>query len=175
MTQYVETENTTEVVNTEADRQRRAFAEEFGLLWESRGFPPMDGRVVGYLLIMDEPYISSGKLAADLGASPSSVSLATRRMLDVGYIRRHIVSGDRSHYFRLASDPWGGTLDQSLAYFGRMQALMDRGTALVEPQNGETRQQLRLGHAHMVWLAETHRRWTEEWETYKKEQGLSND
>ncbi|MFE4196969.1 GbsR/MarR family transcriptional regulator [Paenarthrobacter sp. NPDC056912] len=174
MTQDTETENTTPVDSGEAERQRRAFAEEFGLLWESRGFPPMDGRVVGYLLIMDEPYISSAKLAAVLGASPSSVSLATRRMLDVGYIRRHIVAGDRSHYFRLEIDPWGGTLDHSLAYFGRMQALMDRGMAL-GPANAETRQRLTLGHAHMVWLAETQRRWMDEWETYKKEQGISDE
>lgn len=95
---------------------RRQFAEDISLVWEMAGHSRMDGRVLGYLMIMNRPYISSADLAVALGASTGAVSMSTRRLIDTNFIRRHSVPGDRNHYFTAEQDPWGSFLASERRY-----------------------------------------------------------
>ncbi|MDR2453085.1 MAG: hypothetical protein LBD51_00670, partial [Bifidobacteriaceae bacterium] len=68
---------------TEAlERQRRQFAEDLSLIWELAGTSRMDGRVLGYLMVTDQPCLSSAQLAQLLGVSAGAISMATRRLVD---------------------------------------------------------------------------------------------
>jgi hypothetical protein len=83
------------------ERQELHFIEEMGELFERSGSPRMAGRVWGYLLIVEEAQLSSADLAEALDASPSSISSATRLLIDLGMLDRIRVAGERSDYFTI--------------------------------------------------------------------------
>lgn len=149
------------------EQARRDFAEEFAIAWEDVGSPRMDGRILGYLMVMDAPYISSSDLAAVLNASAGSVSMSTRRMVEAGFIRRHAIAGDRSHYFRADRDPWGSFLAGERGYLGRLSKAIEDG--LTATPLDEEAAQTRLTNAkdYMNWLAGYHRTMLAEWEAFK--------
>jgi DNA-binding transcriptional regulator GbsR (MarR family) len=149
------------------EEQRRQFAEDFSLTWEQAGSPRMDGRILGYLMVMEEPFISSADLAAVLQASAGSVSMSTRRMVDAGFIRRHVVPGDRSHYFRADPDPWGSFLAGERRYLNMERDVIE--AALAETAEHELAARARLTNArdYMVWLAAYHHKMLDDWEAYK--------
>ncbi|RXZ70437.1 GbsR/MarR family transcriptional regulator [Agromyces albus] len=157
------------------ERRRREFAEDFGLYWEQAGSPRMDGRILGYLMIMKEPYISSAELAKVLNASAGSVSMSTRRMVDAGFIKRHVVPGDRNHYFRADDDPWGSFLAGERRYLDRQRELIEHGFDIAGDDETDVRRRLRNGSDYMTWLAQYHRKMLGEWEAYKAERGLGDD
>lgn len=152
----------------EKEAARRAFAEDFGLFWESAGSPRMEGRILGYLLIMDAPYISSADLAAVLNASAGSVSMTTRRLVEAGWARRHAIAGDRSHYFRMENDVWGGWLAGERKFLEKQRDLMERGLEL-GITDGDARQRLVNGRDYMTWVISYHRKMLVDWEAAKAE------
>jgi len=129
----------------------------------------MDGRILGYLIIMNAPYISSAELGKVLNASAGSVSMATRRMVDAGFIKRHVVPGDRSHYFRADDDPWGSFLAGERRYLDRQRELLERGLDVIGDADTEARERLRNGRDYMAWLVTHHRKMLAEWEAFKQE------
>jgi hypothetical protein len=159
----------------ERELKRREFAEEFGLYWASAGSAHMDGRILGYLMIMSAPYISSADLAKVLSASAGSVSMATRRMVEAGFIKRHVVPGDRSHYFRADDDPWGSFLAGERPYLDRQRVVLERAFAVLGPDDVDARQRITNGRDYMIWLASYHRKMRGDWEAFKAARGSSDD
>ncbi|TXK17825.1 MarR family transcriptional regulator [Homoserinibacter sp. GY 40078] len=128
----------------------------------------MEGRILGYLMVMESPYISSADLAEALNASAGSVSMTTRRLVEAGFVRRHAVPGDRSHYFRMESDVWGGWLAGERKFLERMRELMTRGLELgIDDQHA--RERLVNGRDYMSWVISYHRKMLGDWEAAKAE------
>jgi len=155
----------------DADEQaRRTFAEDFGLLWESIGSSLMDGRILGYLMVMRPPYISSAGLAATLAASAGSVSMSTRRLVESGFAKRQVVPGDRSHYFRVEQDVWGSWLAGERRYLDMERQVIERGLELFadDPADEVVRQRLVNGRDYLRWVATYHRRMLADWEEFKR-------
>jgi DNA-binding transcriptional regulator GbsR (MarR family) len=148
---------------------RRAFAEDFGVFWEGAGSPRMEGRILGYLLIMQQPFISSSELAHVLNASAGSVSMTTRRLVEAGFVRRHAVAGDRSHYFRMERDVWGGWLAGERKFLEKQRALMERGLELLPETDEGARERLINGRDYMTWVISYHRKMLVDWEAAKAE------
>ncbi|RMI13967.1 GbsR/MarR family transcriptional regulator [Cellulomonas triticagri] len=141
--------------------------EQFALTWEGSHSPRMEGRVVGLLMIVDRPFLSSQQIAALLSASAGAVSSATRRLVEVGFIQRHPVPGDRNHYFRVEDDIWGRWLESERAYLPRLQRVLDEGLAASgDPTQGPHRR-LRNARNYMEWLAGYHRKMLTDWEAYR--------
>jgi len=153
------------------DTSRRAFAEDFALMWEATGSSLMDGRILGYLMITRAPFVSSADLVGVLNASAGSVSMSTRRLVESGFIKRHVVPGDRSHYFRTDDDIWGSWLAGERRYLDRQRDTMERGLQLLaEHESGldeEARRRLVNGRDYMIWLAGYHRKMLVDWEAFK--------
>lgn len=152
----------------EREEYRRQFAEEISLIWEMTGTSRMDGRVLGYLMIMDQPYISSADLAEALSASTGAVSMATRRLIDTNYIRRHSVPGDRSHYFKAEEDPWGSFLANERRYFDRHIASIDSALSWLGPDEAEARIRLTNGRDYLEWIQEYHHKMLADWREHKR-------
>ncbi|WP_305685246.1 GbsR/MarR family transcriptional regulator [Microbacterium sp.] len=152
----------------EREQYRRQFAEEISLIWEMTGTSRMDGRVLGYLMIMDQPYISSADLATALSASTGAVSMATRRLIDTNYIRRHSVPGDRSHYFKAEEDPWGSFLANERRYFDRHIASIDSALSWLGPEEAEARIRLTNGRDYLEWIQEYHHKMLADWREHKR-------
>lgn len=159
----------TDDVVDEQELARRAFAEDYGVFWESAGSPRMEGRILGYLLIMEQPFISSADLATVLNASAGSVSMTTRRLVESGFVRRHAVAGDRSHYFRMESDVWGGWLAGERRFLEKQRELMERGLELIPQDPGGARERLINGRDYMTWVISYHRKMLVDWEAVKAE------
>ncbi|MFI0480096.1 transposase [Actinomadura sp. 9N215] len=150
---------------------RESFVEEVGLVWEAAGSPRMDGRIVAYLLITDVPHVSSAELARALRVSAGSVSLATRRLVEAGFIRRHAVPGERSHYFRVDDDVWGSFLAGERRYLERQEELADHALALLGPEEEAPRRRLTNMRDYMRWICGSHQDLLTQWRAYRAETG----
>lgn len=89
------------------DTRRSDFVERFGIERAMAGAPRMEGRVLGYLMTSDKPYVAARELAQELEASSGSISTTCRALMEAGFIHRHAVRGDRNHYYRVDDDIWG--------------------------------------------------------------------
>jgi DNA-binding transcriptional regulator GbsR (MarR family) len=151
------------------DDERARLVEEMGLIWEELGSARMDGRIVGYLMLSNEPYVSSSQLSAALHASAGSISTATRRLADVGFIKRVAVTGERSHYFRAEDDVWGAFLAGERRYLRRRVAFAAEALEALQPGDEAPKRRLANMRDYMTWLEQAHRQLLEDWEKYKRE------
>jgi DNA-binding transcriptional regulator GbsR (MarR family) len=148
-----------------------AWVEEFALTWEgSSKTPRMEGRILGLLMIVDRPYLSSHQIARLLTASAGAVSGATRKLVDGGFVKRHAVAGDRNHYFRVEDDVWGSWLESERAYLPRLQRVIDDGLAASAGADASQRRRLLNARHYMEWLAGYHRKMLADWEAYRDAQ-----
>src|SRR3954452_20355063 len=78
------------------------FADHMGRFYASRyAFPPMVGRLIGYLAVCDPPEQSIGELADALLASRSAITNAVKALETMHLIRRTRVAGERMDRVRL--------------------------------------------------------------------------
>ena len=107
------------------------FADHMGRYYAHRfAFPPMVGRLIGYLAVCDPPEQSIGELAEALLASRSAITNAVKSLETMHLIRRMRVAGDRMDRVRL--DP---TSQQALgldtAEYEEMRDLVLEGLEVV--------------------------------------------
>jgi DNA-binding MarR family transcriptional regulator len=85
---------------------RRDFADRAGSFYAREyGFPPVTGRVLGYLAVCDPPQQTIAELADALLASRSAITGAVRALEDLHAVRRTRAAGDRVD--RVSIDPAG--------------------------------------------------------------------
>src|ERR1044072_2051708 len=78
------------------------FADHMGRFYTRRfSFPPMVGRLIGYLSVCDPPEQSIGDLADALLASRSAISNAVKTVEALGVVRRTRVAGERMDKVRV--------------------------------------------------------------------------
>ncbi len=152
---------------TELDEATRAFIEDFAYAWGASGNPRMEGRVFGLLLIVDRPYLSSAQIADLLRASAGAVSMSTRALATLGFIKVHSIPGDRSHYFRAEDDAWGSFLRGERDYLRRVSTTIDYGLDILDRDAEHPRTRLQNARRYMTWLASYHRKMLADWEAYR--------
>ncbi|HLT60263.1 MAG TPA: MarR family transcriptional regulator [Microlunatus sp.] len=152
----------------EVGERRREFVESFGVIREMAGSPRMEGRVLGYLMTSTKPYVSSAELAGALKASAGSISITTRHLIESGFVTRHAVPGDRSHYFKVDDDIWGSFLAGERRYLDRQRAMFVDLLADLPPGLDGPRRRLRNARNYMEWLASYHRKMLADWKAYNE-------
>ncbi|MCU1407893.1 MAG: transcriptional regulator [Glaciihabitans sp.] len=162
-----ETSSGTVAPLTELDDAVRTFVEDFASSWESTHNARMDGRVLGLLMIIDEPFVSSAQIAHLLQASTGAVSMSTRSLVSVGFLKRHTVPGDRAHYFRVEDDVWGTFLSGEREYLRRMKGAVIGGLGIIPDGAAGPRTRLRNAERYMTWLEGYHRKMLLDWEAYR--------
>lgn len=158
----------------EAGARRQEFIESFGVLRELAGAPRMEGRVLAYLMTSSKPYVSSAELAGALKASAGSISGTTRRLIETGFIARHAIPGDRSHYFTVDDDIWGTFLAGERRYLDRQRAMFSDLLADVPASLTGPRRRLRNARNYMEWLATYHRKMLSDWKAYNETHNLDS-
>ena len=84
-----------------------AFADQAGSFYAREyGFPPVTGRVLGYLIVCDPPQQTINELAETLLASRSAITGAVRQLEGFHAVRRTRAAGDRLD--RVSLDPAAG-------------------------------------------------------------------
>jgi DNA-binding transcriptional regulator GbsR (MarR family) len=107
------------------------FADHMGRFYARRfAFPPMVGRLIGYLAVCDPPEQSIGELADALLASRSAITNAVKVLETMRLIRRTRVAGDRMDRVRLdPSSPQAMGLDTT--EYEEMRELVREGLEVV--------------------------------------------
>jgi DNA-binding transcriptional regulator GbsR (MarR family) len=109
-----------------AKRRPHGFVEKLAVALERDGFPRIAGRIYALLLISDEE-VSLDDIAANLGASKASASANTRLLEERGLIETLSRSGDRRNYYKISDDLFTRTMEQRLARWDRVRAVVDEG------------------------------------------------
>jgi DNA-binding transcriptional regulator GbsR (MarR family) len=151
------------------EQARRQFAEDLSLIWEMAGTSRMDGRVLGYLMITDQPYLSAAQLAEALHASAGAISMSTRRLVEMRFIRQHSIPGDRRHYFKSEDDPWGSFLTHEHRVLDREIETIEQAIAGLEAGSDQARRRLTNGRDYLEWVARYHQKMLGDWEAHKRE------
>jgi DNA-binding transcriptional regulator GbsR (MarR family) len=159
----------------EEDSRRADFVEQFALLRELAGSPRMEGRVLGYLMVSNKPYVSSAELTRALSASAGSISSATRRLIDLGFIVRHAVPGDRNHYFKVEDDVWGSFLAGERRSLGKQKQLFEDMLAELPEGMDGPRKRLRNARNYFEWLASYHKKMLADWQEHRDKLEAGSD
>ncbi|SBW18096.1 hypothetical protein FDG2_0517 [Candidatus Protofrankia californiensis] len=84
----------------------RRFVERFAMTFNDLGFPRMPARVLGTLMVADEPGLTAGEIGERLGVSAAAVSGAVRYLTQIGLVIREPVPGSRRDIYRFPDGTW---------------------------------------------------------------------
>src|SRR5258706_16283610 len=82
-----------------------AFIEQFAVRFADR-MPRAAGRMLGALMITDEPDLSSKQLVEVLALSPAAVSNSGRLLRQMGLVERSVSPDTRRDHYRVGDDLW---------------------------------------------------------------------
>ncbi|MGW8484644.1 GbsR/MarR family transcriptional regulator [Microbacterium sp. NPDC055903] len=153
---------------------QRAFVEQFALAWQATTSNRMEARIIALLMIVDRPQLSSSEIAALLTASAGAVSTATRHLTEVGFIHRVAIPGDRSYYFAVEEDVWGGFLGSERHYLRMLSAAIESGMDEIDA-GGLPQRRLRNARNYMTWLSGYHSKMLADWQAYRDAQEDADD
>jgi DNA-binding transcriptional regulator GbsR (MarR family) len=121
----------------------RNYAEDVALYFEQTGLSRSAGRILGWLLVAEPPHQSMTDLVDGLKVSKSSVSTATRTLMQVGLIERISLPGIRQDYYRITDGIWKNAIQQQADQATGLRKLAEQGLKLTVDQSSEQQKQLR--------------------------------
>ena len=124
------------------DEERANYVEDFGLMFEGFGLPRMVGRVLGALLVSEEPELSAEELAEALQASRGSISSSTRTLIQLGLVGRRTRRGERKDYFRMKPNAWDELMRQQIEDLSRFRQMAERGLDIANSDGAAARHNL---------------------------------
>ena len=124
------------------DEAIRHFVEDAGVHFESYGIPRMAGRIFGYLLVCNPPHQSGVQLAAALQVSKGSVSATLDLLQRIGMLERVPVPGQRSKYFRIATNPIESVMRSKVQALRDTRRLVEHGLELLADRPAAQRSRL---------------------------------
>jgi DNA-binding transcriptional regulator GbsR (MarR family) len=128
------------------------FADRLGRFFEDNGLPRAAGRVLAHLLTCDPPEQTFDDIVTAVAASRSTVSVATRMLVQVKLIERFGVQNQRRDRYRLRDDAWTMLLQQDRDAASELKQLADEGLRLAETQAPAARARLRAMKEFYVFL-----------------------
>jgi DNA-binding transcriptional regulator GbsR (MarR family) len=152
-----------------AEEARHAIIDDMGVLWEELGMPRSEGRIVGCLMLSNEPAMSSADLMQTLGMSAASISTSTRRLAEVGFIKRVTQPGRRGHFFKVEDDVWGAFLAGERGYLDKRVAFAENVLELLGPDDAAPRRRVQNMRDYMSWLRTYHRKMLDDYQEFKRQ------
>jgi DNA-binding transcriptional regulator GbsR (MarR family) len=142
------------------------FADHVGRFYASRfGYPPMVGRVLGYLLVCEPLDQTIAELSDALLASRTAITGALNVLERIHAIRRSRRAGERSDRVRLDfSSAQARGFD--ISEYEEMAALAREGLEVVEGATPERRRELLELAAFADFLVDRTRAMQQDWETH---------
>ena len=145
------------------------FAEEFGLFYEQYGLPRTSGRILGWLLICDPPQQTMNDLVEALKVSKSSISTASRLLIQAQLIDRISIPGQRRDYYRLSDDAWIHALETRIKATEQTRKLVARGLDLLGEESVERKERLQEMHDFFVFMEETFPVMIADWQARRRQ------
>lgn len=143
------------------------FADHMGRFYARRyGFPPMVGRVLGYLLVCDHPQQTIAELSEALLASRSAITGALTVLETIGGLRRTRAAGermDRVHLDFSSAQARGFDVTE----YEELAGLAREGLGVLADAPEDRRAELLELAAFAEFLVERTQVMHEEWERHK--------
>jgi DNA-binding transcriptional regulator GbsR (MarR family) len=143
------------------------FADHMGRFYARRfGFPPMIGRLIGYLAVCDPPDQSIGELADALLASRSAIAGALKPLEAMRVIHRSRAAGERMDRVQIdMSSPEAMGMD--ITEYEEMRDMAQEGLEVLKDTPLERRAVLLEYAAFSNFLIERISTMSQEWEAYR--------
>jgi DNA-binding transcriptional ArsR family regulator len=140
------------------------FADHVGRFYARRyAFPPMVGRLLGYLAVCDPPEQTIGELTEALLASRSAITQAVAALETMHSVRRFRMAGERMDRVRIdLTSPRSMGLD--ISEYEELRELAHEGLEVVRDASAERRAVLLEVAAYADFLVEQVSRTRQDWE-----------
>ena len=139
------------------------FADHMGRFYARRySFPPMVGRLLGYLAVCDPPDQSIGELADALLASRSAIAGAVKVSETLHVVRRTRVAGDRMDRVRIDLSS-SQSLGLDVSEYRELVELAQEGLDVLREASAERRAVLLEMSAFAEFLLEQMPKLQQEW------------
>ncbi len=145
-----------------------AFADHAGSFYAREyGFPPVTGRLLGYLMVCDPPQQTIADLAEALLASRSAITGAVKQLEGYHAVRRTRTAGDRVD--RVSLDPAAGLRPRGFgaALYEEQAALAREALTVLTGAAPEQRAVLREAEAFYDFLAKRLPEVLDEWRAHR--------
>jgi DNA-binding transcriptional regulator GbsR (MarR family) len=149
------------------------FADHMGRFYARRfSFPPMVGRLIGYLAVCDPPDPTIGELAEALLASRSAIAGAVKTLETIHAVQRSRVAGERMDRVRITAQQ---SMQMDVSEYEEMGELAREGLEVLRDAPPERRAALLEMSAFADFLVEEIPRLKQEWEARRQALVASGD
>jgi DNA-binding transcriptional regulator GbsR (MarR family) len=108
------------------DPELLEFVDKVGLFYESAGIPRISGRIVGLLLVLEEP-ISPEEMSKILGVSRSSISTNLGVLRLYKFIEEVRFPGDRKEFYKYSENAMENILKIKLSQYDPFRTILQEG------------------------------------------------
>ena len=149
------------------------FADHMGRFYARRySFPPMVGRLIGYLSVCDPPDPTIGELAEALLASRSAIAGAVKVLETIHAVQRSRVAGERMDRIRI---DLSSSQSMDVTEYKELLELTREGLDVLREAPPERRAVLLETSAFAEFLVERMPRLEQEWEARRQALVASGD
>ena len=152
--------------HTTIDSDLLAFVDKIGLFYEGVGIPRISGRIVGLLLILEQP-ISPEEIAKILGVSRSSISTNLAVLRYHKFAEEVRYPGKRKEYYKFSENALENMMKMKLTFYDPFRNILQEGVeelkskSISEDKINEMIKYLDFEENHFVLLLE-------EWKAFQK-------
>jgi DNA-binding transcriptional regulator GbsR (MarR family) len=150
------------------------FIEDLGLSVEEEGMPRIAGRILGLLIVEEEPF-HFDDIAQRLQVSRGSISTNTRLLEQLELIERFTLPGERKDFFRLAEGIHGRLLEKSLYRLRHRQSLILRCLDRLGSDNESARANLERMNRFYRLAEESTESFIDRWRTSEQVDDQTSD
>lgn len=148
------------------DKEKLAYIEESGIVFEQLGMTRMAGRIFGFLAVSGKSEASFDEIREALAASKGSISGTTRQLMHAGLVQPVSLPGDRKTYYRLNKVAVGQLLKARVQLFNIFADLLSKGRNLKKSED-DISEWLKEVSAFYNWLGGEVNAVIEKWENVK--------
>ena len=151
------------------------FSDHMGRFYARRfSFPPMVGRLIGYLAVCDPPNPTIGELAEALLASRSAIAGAVKVLETIHVVQRSRVAGERMDRVRIDLTTQQ-SMGMDISEYEEMRGLAQEGLEVIGDASLERRAALLEMSAFAEFLVEQMPKLRQEWEARREALVASGD
>lgn len=107
--------------------KKEKYIEDVGLFYEQYGLPKMAGRILGYLISSESDNNSFDDLKDSLKASKGSISGNINLLLNQNMVEKHMISGDRKSYYKIALNNLENILESKVKSVTQFKMILEKG------------------------------------------------
>lgn len=139
---------------TEDSKKFAEFIEKAGVLFEYFGTTKMIGRIFGWLVVCRPSHQNAKQIAEALDASAGSISTSLKALLQIGFIEKIGIPGERSSYYRIDNDALEQVLVNKSQGIDQMVELAEKGLELAEDYSEEEKKRLKDMRDMYSWFSQ---------------------